>query len=506
MYLRRAWLLVAVLTALSLTVSLSQEGYCGKAVEIDLSKPDQSAVLEEVSKFTGLSSEVVGLIHEDTAELFEGLDNIVFAGKVVSLITEAKDTEALTEVGMKALEVCKDKLLQQALPAAANVFLTVASVYKTSLELVRDYKWIPGYEEKIYRAYKESRDKDREENIRIAKKSGKKVEDESKYEDTSEEGRSTAFNMGVMTEASGYYVVKGKMLDEMAKEKLNLKSQEEAGEQSLKILNRKVDEFWINRLEMRYQKERMKARKAELIKEIWAKKAQQLEAIKAAASKMAGPERFFLTDKDIPQGWKRQPNVHDKNDFKITFNPSRPEVSATDGVTSQHFDLVNSSFIAGLEEHKYPNGGVYYVYPKDYRAVDVSEIGIDVAIEPRVQQGYGGTVEITADNVRQGGFTTGRQVTGEFFGEGIEVGAVAKKEDKANILYQCVFLKGKWFVNVSAASRSASERATVAQSKHIPDNYVDKTTASGELVRTLAQAVARKIPAGKPEQTEAKKK
>lgn len=511
--MRRFWLLSAVVLAFSLFLNC----HYAQAVEIDLSKPDTSEVLEEVSEFTGLASDVVGLVHEEHAELFKGLDNVVFAGKVVSLITEAKDTEALTAIGMKALEVCKDKLLEQALPAAANIFLTVASVYKTSLELVRDYKWIPGYEEKIYRAYRESRDKDREENIRIAKASGKKVEDESKYEDTSEEGRDTAFNMGVMTKASGYYVVKEKMLDEMAKEKMKLKSKEELGPQALKIYNRKVDEFWINRLEMRYQKERMKARKAELIKEIWAKKAQQLEAIKAAAAKMAGPERFFLTDKDIPQGWKKERETATRT-YKFTPKENRSNPN-------------NPSWVQGFGLYKaeYTQKGDNGFFTSDGKKVCVNNISVSIHISPRMinwSSSVGSGVDDALDSIKfmltgwdsnpEWEPNPGQKFYGKFTDEGALLGYVQGGWGTGSNVnwYGVDFVKGLWRVQLSINGSSLSSiqedeakyLKTFKGTQEKPDRIYDKTPVSQELARTLALTVARKIPAPEPKKTEAKKK
>lgn len=507
--MRRFWLLSAVAIVTIALLSI-QEGYCGKAVEIDLSKPDQSEVLEEVAKFTGLTKDVVELVNEEHAELFKGLDNTVFAYKVFNLIMEAKDSQALTEVTMKALEVVKDLLVEKAFPAAVGTFFTFASASKATLEIVRDYYWIPKYEEKIYRAYKESRDKDREENIRIAKKSGKKVEDESKYEDTSEEGRDTAFNMGVMNEASGYYVVKGKMLDEMSKEKLNLKSQEEAGERALKIFNKQIDNFWISRLEMRYQKERMKARQAELVKEIWAKKAQQLEAVKAAASKMAGPERFFLTDKDIPQGWKRV-MARDAN------RPFTPRNQPGGGPLYQSFTLYNAEYTEKVipTPFSYDNNEFFR---SDGKKVVVNGISCSVTIQPRIWTNSQGTAvdwfdthikNLPADWARH---SPNRKVFGEFMGEGVLLGYVVQGSDIPDASYQIMFVKGLWYVDIRIdASRTLSdiqkiEARDLESSKGKQVYIYDKTMASGGLVRTLAQVVARKIPAPEPKKTEAKKK
>lgn len=313
MKMRRFWLLsaVAIVTIALLSV---QEGYCGKAVEIDLSKPDQSEVMEEVAKFTGLTKDVVELVNEEHAELFKGLDNTVFALKVVSLITEAKDTEALTEIGTKALEIVKDALVKEAFPAAVGTFFTVASVSKATLEIVRDYYWIPKNEEAIYQAYKEFRTEDRKWTKRVVKEAQGRDIDEDKAEDTSVDGMNQAFDYAPFGKA--YRPVREKMFDKMLEAKADTMTTSEGikikrkmdkdqmGPVVIADYEKKIDDFWISRMEMRYRKESMKERQVEIIKEIWDKKAQQLEAIKAAASKMAGPQRFFIKlPQDLPQGW-----------------------------------------------------------------------------------------------------------------------------------------------------------------------------------------------------------
>ena len=495
--MRKSWLLsaVAIVTVALLSI---QEGYCGKTIDLD--KPDQSEVMEEVAKFTGLTKDVVELVNEEHAELFKGLDNTVFALKVVSLITEAKDTEALTEIGTKALEIVKDALVKEAFPAAVGTFFTVASVCKTSLELIRDYKWIPGYEEKIYRLYKKQRD------------TAPTAEGPEVWE--------AAFWMGIgmvpgeglkgLKDAGGYYVVKGKMLDQVAKEKMNLKSKEELGPQALKMYNKQVDDFWINWLEMRYQKERMKERQAELIKEIWDKKAQQIEALKAAAGKMAGPERFFLTDKDIPQGWKRV-MARDAN------RPFTPRNQPGGGPLYQSFSLYNAEYTEKVipTSFSYDNNEFFR---SDGKKVVINTIFCSVTIQPRIWTSSQGTAvdrfdthikNLPADWARH---SPNRKVFGEFMGEGVLLGYVVQGSDIPDDSYKIMFVKGLWYVDIridvshTLSDIQKMEARDLESSKGKRVDIYDKTMASGGLVRTLAQVVARKIPAPEPKKTEAKKK
>ena len=517
MDIKKVRFIAVVILALSLSFTCHYAQAKDKPVEIDLSKPDRSEVLEEIAKHTGLTKDVVELVYAEQADVFKGLDNLVFADKVFNLVLEAKDTEALTEVVMKFLEYRKDALVEQAFPAAVGTFLTFASAYKASLEMVRDYHWIPKYEDKIYRAYKESRDKDREENRRIAEMQGVKV-DESKLEDTSQESRDTAFNMGVMTKASGYYAVKEKMLNEMVKEKLDLKSTDAAGDKALEILRKQVDDFWINRLEMKYQQERLKARGEGLEKEMWDKNAQQLEAIRAAAAKMSGPQRFFFSEKDIPQGWKKIKEGPHRT-YKFTprgdNNPSNPG-------WVQGF---------GLYKAEYTQKGDDF-FTSDGRAANVNDIDVTIFISPRmVKYVTDKNIPFEDDSLDSIKFmltgwdsnpgwesnpewepNPGQKFYGKFMEEGVLLGYVEGGWGTGSNVnwYGVMFVKGSWRVQVSVNGNSLAsiqeDEARIIKAYGKSDIIYDKTMVSEELARTIARTVARKIPAAEPGQKEAKKK
>ncbi|MBI4389634.1 MAG: hypothetical protein HY580_05585, partial [Nitrospinae bacterium] len=264
----------------------------------DLEKPSKAEVIDEVSRFTGLAADAVGLVHEEHAALFENVNGAVFAAKAVNMIADAKDQELATELVMQGVEDGLDKLKEKFLPAAMNGFLAMAGVYKASLEIIRDYIVVPKFDESIYQAYKTSRAGD------------------SKM-DVSPEARETAFAAGVMNSASGYYLVKGKIFDDMIKARgLN---KDVMGEPMVKKLERQIDDFWINRLETRYRLELLKAQKDNLKTETWKIVAKDIEAIRAAAAKPRGgqvPDVFFFSDGYLPKWFKRLADPYRPDDFK----------------------------------------------------------------------------------------------------------------------------------------------------------------------------------------------
>lgn len=226
----------------------------------DLEKPSKAEVIDEVSRFTGLAGDVVGLVYEEHAALFENVNNAVFAVKAVNMIADARDQELATEIAMESLNHGLGKIKDKFLPVAVNGFLTMASVYQTSLEILRDYVVIPKFEESIYQAYKASRSGD------------------SKM-DVHPESRETAFAAAVMNSASGYYFVKDKMFDELIKKK------DWTRESVSERWRNQIDDFWIKRLESRYQLEALKAQKEKLKAEAWKVVARDLDAIRAEAAK-----------------------------------------------------------------------------------------------------------------------------------------------------------------------------------------------------------------------------
>ncbi|MEK7369139.1 MAG: hypothetical protein AABZ62_05695, partial [Planctomycetota bacterium] len=69
MYIKKMRFLLAVILVLSLSFTCHHAQAKDKPVEIDLSKPDRSEVLEEIAKHTGLTKDVVELVYAEQADV-----------------------------------------------------------------------------------------------------------------------------------------------------------------------------------------------------------------------------------------------------------------------------------------------------------------------------------------------------------------------------------------------------------------------------------------------------
>lgn len=224
--------------------------------------PDQltrEEVINEVARQTGLTNDAVSLIVKENPQLLQGLNDTVLAVKVVNSLADARDTEALADLMGYAV----DKLRDKALPSALNGFIVAFKVYKTALEITRDYYYVPKLDAGLYDAYRQAR------------------ADGLRRGDTSVEEMSTAFERATTRDWSGYYALKDPMFEALIKAKgYNTSLMDEKMKQSLW---RQIDDFWMKRCEAKLLQEILKANKAELERQIWTRASRQLDAIKNAA-------------------------------------------------------------------------------------------------------------------------------------------------------------------------------------------------------------------------------
>jgi hypothetical protein len=427
----------------------------------ELDKPDKAEVIGELSRFTGLGGDVLGKVREENASLFENVNHAVFAIKAINMLAEAKDQDAAAEIAQYGLNYGLDKIKDRFLPVAVSGFVALASACKTALEVIRDYIFIPKFEEAIYHKYKESRLADSKYSHNLG--------------DLSEESRETAFATATMSSMSGYYAVKSTMFEEMIK-KRDLKK-DSMGEKMIKDLERKIDDFWIKRMETRYQVDLLREQKEKLKAETWKIVAKDIDAIRTAANKPHSggnePDRFFITEKDIPDTWKYYPRG--KNDFVINSGGR------------QSFSMVNPAFLKGLNEKKYPGGVSSYTLPDGSPAYPMP-IDVGTVIYPKPAS-YDKADEIKK-KIKPGGLS-------DFPSESVTTGGCGP--DSVEGSFVCLLVKGKWVVElrVSGWAQKAlqAEQAKELARRGKPGNYVDQTIATEDLARQLAKIVAARIPA-----------
>ncbi len=230
-------------------------------------------------------------------------------------------------------------------------------------------------------------------------------------------------------------------------------------------------------METRYQVELLKEQKEKLKAETWKIVAKDVEAIRTAANKPRGggnePNRFFITEKEIPGNWKYYPK--DKNDFVVNSGGR------------QWFSLVNPEFLKGLAEKKYPGGVSSYTLPDGSTAYPMP-IGVATTISPKP------TSYDKADAVKT---MVKRGERSDFSAENITAGGCGATSVEGSFV--CLFVKGKWVVELNISGwpqKKLQEEQAKEQARHggKPGNYVDQTAATEDLVRQLAKIVAVKIP------------
>jgi len=227
----------------------------------NLDQPTREEIINEVARQTGLTNDAVSLIAKDNPQMFQGLNDTVLAVKVVNSLADARDTEALTDLMGYAV----DKLRDKALPSSMNVFIVAFKVYKTALEVTRDYYYVPKLDAGLYNAYRQAR------------------LDGLRRGDTSAEEITTAFERASTRDWSGYYAIKDSMFDALVKAKGYNKAL--MGENLKQALWRQIDDFWMKRCEAKLLQEVLQANKAEMERQIWSRVSRQLSAIKNVAGR-----------------------------------------------------------------------------------------------------------------------------------------------------------------------------------------------------------------------------
>lgn len=445
---------------------------CPAMAETLMPPPERGEVIDEVTRFTGLTKEMVSLALGDSPELFNGLEDAVFGVRVLNKFCEAKDSEALADMVDYAFGKAIDALKDKVLPQSMNVFLTAISVYHTSLEVIRDHVFIPKFDDKIYQEYKSAR------------------LDDLRRGDSSEEAKSTAFSRATTQKDSGYYVVKDQLFGQMMKAKGY--NAHQLGERVINELRKKIDTFWMDRLELKLQQEILKNQREELVANIWNGCSGQLDAIRALAARASGPDRFFIVESDIPIGWKL-----DRRDARLLerFKP----MSRSSGEMFQAFTLRPTGYAE--------KNGIYYD-STGKKVLTFMHDHVDIVIMPAVRTLAGGYVFSFKDQMAEGlknnksycrsSAKIARQLT-EY---GIELGYVAI-EDQTDFrradYYVAVFIKKGWYVTIQINGYSPKGLEALANNEASRNpgragSYIMKTIATEDFLMQIVKIIAEKIP------------
>jgi len=248
---------------------------------VEVTKPTTAEIIDEVARFTGLSSDLTQLVFKSEPELLAKFGKTVFAVQVLNQLLEAKDTEAMKSIFNFAVSNLADYLMKQVVHPAVGTFFSVVKAYKASLEVVRDYIIIPKFDNDTYIRYKKAR--------------GGVLD--YRYANPTE-----AFEQATFAPFGGYYLLKEKRYKELIKAKGY--NPELIGDKLKASLRRDIDNFWMKRMEAKYIQERLKDSQEAMVKSIWKSAQNEIDLLKKLALELGTIHAgLFITSKDIPEGW-----------------------------------------------------------------------------------------------------------------------------------------------------------------------------------------------------------
>jgi hypothetical protein len=219
-------------------------------------------LIDELATWTSLSRDTLEVLYKESPSLFVNLERVAFTIKTLHLFAQAKDDEVMVELFERFVDVLKPHLL----PEPLQVFLTAVRAYKVSLEVIRDKVFIPRFDESIYQSYR---------SVRLV---------DWKRQDQSPESVSTAFE-GAVAGWSGYYVVQNTMYKELlAHYGYN---EDLVGTSLEKKLRSQIDNFWMHRLELRFQREILVQEEARIREMLLESVAEDLKNLNEAASRLS---------------------------------------------------------------------------------------------------------------------------------------------------------------------------------------------------------------------------
>lgn len=236
------WIAVAAALVLSFPVHAQSPS------PLTLSK---SQIIDEFARGAGIGVDAASLSLGNTPAKLEKAQNYLTTVQIVSQLADARDDAAASTAIDWVLGKAKEKLITG--PAATA--LTAVTLYKASLEGLRDWVVLPRWDEQMYQRYKASR------QTGDARAGGGPEIIETAYND--------ATGMG-----SAYNALKQSIYDEMINAKgLN---KEVIGARMDKALWAQIDAYLVARMELRYQRDYMREHRAEILQNYWRDARDQL--------------------------------------------------------------------------------------------------------------------------------------------------------------------------------------------------------------------------------------
>jgi hypothetical protein len=201
-------------------------------------------VIDEFARGAGIAGDSAALSLGSTPGKLEKAQNYLAAVQIVSQLADARDDAAASTAVDWAVGKVKDK----AITGPAATVLTAVTLYKASLEGLRDWVVLPRWDEQMYQRYRSSR------LAGDLHAGGGPEVIETAYND--------ATGMG-----SAYNALKQRIYDDMIRAKgLN---KEIIGTRFDRALWAQIDAYLVARMELRFQRDYLREHRAEVIQAYW---------------------------------------------------------------------------------------------------------------------------------------------------------------------------------------------------------------------------------------------
>jgi|GEM_PF-2770065 len=217
----------------------------------ELDTPSLEEVIQHFATGTGFAQDSLELFFEADQDGLGKAQDYLVALNVLNKLHNAQDQEAFETLLDAAISKAKGKILEKILSNSAQTVLAALKLYWDALQLIKDYVLVPELDARVYKAYSDLRS-----HGGGTTNLPKEAFDQLAY--------GTFGNWTGVT----YFALRDKMLDQLIKAKDYNKSV--MGDKQLNDLKKQLDDFWMRRLEKRYQRE--------VFNREWPKIKAQLEA------------------------------------------------------------------------------------------------------------------------------------------------------------------------------------------------------------------------------------
>jgi len=225
----------------------------------------KSQVIDEFARGAGIATDAATLSLGNTPAKLEKAQNYLTAVQIINQLADARDDAAASTAIDWVIGKVKDKVVTG--PAATA--LTAVTLYKASLEGLRDWVVMPRWDEQMYQRYKASR-------LNGDKRAG-----------GGPEVLETAFNDATGM-GSAYNALKQRIYDEMLRAKSI--SPDMVGTHFHDYLWTQIDVYLAARMELRYQRDYLREHRAEVMQAYWREAREQLVVTTAVAGGAKEPD------------------------------------------------------------------------------------------------------------------------------------------------------------------------------------------------------------------------